>query len=139
MTYSVEYILEAKRDTWPVRGNALASGDDATDKEVEDAILERLYSGDVWAWASVAVHAVLLDEDGGEVARGSDYLGGCSYADENDFKADGYYTDMCNAALRDLRAECERLPAALQDLRAECKRLQVKSAVADEYLKGAAS
>ena len=45
-TYTIE--VTAAQDDIPVRGNAMASGDDATDRECEDDILTRLDSGDVW-------------------------------------------------------------------------------------------
>src|SRR5688572_13886675 len=86
------YNLEADFDDIPVRGNALAFGDDAEDKRCEDEIIERLESGDVWAWASVKV--TCCHKDLPEI-EGVDYLGGCSYLDESDFKQPGgYYDDM---------------------------------------------
>lgn len=85
-----------------VRGNALASGDDAADKACEDEILSRLDAGDVWAWARVTVRAEY------EGFTGEAHLGGCSYADEDDFKRGGYYDDMVREATDDLRAELKR-------------------------------
>lgn len=93
----VEFILEAKQDDLQVRGNALASGNYAEDKRVEDEIIERLDNGDIWAWASVKVTARWKEFEG------VDYLGGCSYYDEKDFKqAGGYWEDMKATALDDL-------------------------------------
>ncbi len=37
----------------PVKGNAMCSGDDDFDLQVETEILERLEQDDVWAWATV--------------------------------------------------------------------------------------
>lgn len=101
---TIRYELDADQDdTTPVRGNAMASGDDAADKDAEDEILSRLDSGDVWAWAIVTVRAILTTEEG-ETYEGSDTLGACTYRDAEDFKAGGYYEDMQDAALADLRA-----------------------------------
>ena len=73
-------LYATQEDDCPVRGNALASGDDAYDKKVEDEILERLDNGDVWAWAVVEVRAGYGD------LSASDYLGACSYESEKDFR-----------------------------------------------------
>ena len=91
----ITYKLFISQDDIPVRGNAMASGDEAEDKAVEDEILSRLDDGDTWAWASVNVQAsVTID---GEEFTGDDYLGGCCYHDTADFiTGNGYYDDMKN-------------------------------------------
>lgn len=89
-----------------VRGNAIVSGDDEYDKQVEDEIIRRLDNGDVWAWADVEVQGTYM----GLVA--SDYLGCCSYESESDFKNDGYYQDMCNNVLEELN---NRLAETIKD------------------------
>jgi hypothetical protein len=94
----VKFTIRAEMDETPVRGNALASGDDAEDRKQEDEIIGRLDAGDVWAWANVTVVARWRS------FQGSDNLGACSYASEEDFKTDGYFEDMCNTALADLNA-----------------------------------
>lgn len=99
----VEFILEADYCDIPVRGNALASGDDAADKACEDEIIRRVNDGDIWAWAYVTVTAKWRDMEG------RDSLGCCSYEDEEDFKADGYYDDMKQMAYADLIKKIERL------------------------------
>lgn len=98
----ITYTVTATADDIDVRGNALASGDDAADKAYEDEILARLDNGDVWAWASVEVEATITID--GHTFTGSDYLGGCSYADAEGFVAEGgYYQDMKAGALDRLR------------------------------------
>lgn len=97
MDTNVTYTIEVEPEHIPVRGNALASGDDAVDREVEDEILARLDRGDEWAWCTVKVTAH-YDE-----FTGVDYLGGCSYKSEIDFRKDAYFQDMCDAALADLK------------------------------------
>ena len=104
--------LTAELDDIPVRGNALASGDDDADRECEDAILTRLEAGDVWAWAIVVVTATL---DG---FTGSDCLGACSYADEESFREpDGYFDDLVNGARLDLEQKLEHAWKTLQEAR----------------------
>jgi hypothetical protein len=91
--YNVRLI--ATQDDTPVRGNALASGDDEEDRKYEDEIIRRINDGDVWAWANVEVHVTLADG-----RTGACRLGGCSYKDEADFKQDGgYYEDLINEAV----------------------------------------
>ncbi|GAG86978.1 unnamed protein product, partial [marine sediment metagenome] len=84
----VAFVLTIEPEDIPVRGNAMASGDEEVDRRVEDGIIERLDQGDLWAWCSVKVTATLLDDTDLE---GADYLGGCSYRDEEDFCQDGGY------------------------------------------------
>lgn len=53
----VKFNLSVKQDDIPVRGNVLASGDDALDREAENEAIRRLNQGDIWAWALVTVIA----------------------------------------------------------------------------------
>lgn len=101
----VMYAIEAEFDDIPIRGNALVSGDDELDKQVEDELIERVENGDVWAWASVKVTASIPGID----LEGVDYLGGCSYQDEEDFKRCGYYEGMKAEALADLEKQIEKV------------------------------
>ena len=98
--------IRAEFDDIPVRGNALASGDDAEDRAAEDEIIARLEAGDVWAWARVRVTVTHPDMPG---LDGWDSLGACSYRDEADFIAGGYYDDMVREALRNLIESSERV------------------------------
>lgn len=117
----VSYMLDVQQDEIDVRGNALASGDDAEDQAAEDAILARLNDGDVWAWAVVTVRAKLVVD--GVTFVGMDMLGGCSYADEADFRTPGgYYDDMRQQALDDLKA---RLVADVQRAKTASKALRL--------------
>jgi hypothetical protein len=94
-------------DDIPVRGNAMASGDDAYDKEVEDEIIRRLEGGDVWAWAKVEVRATYKG------LYGSAFLGACSYKDEKGFKeAGGYYGQMVGEACRELQDLIDKVGGA---------------------------
>lgn len=96
----VTYRIECLEEDTPVRGNALDSGDKAYDKQVEDEILARLHSDDLWAWCCVRVVATVTVD--GQTFEGDDYLGCSSYTDEADFKAGGYFEDMKKTALENL-------------------------------------
>lgn len=106
----IHYHIEIEQDYIPVRGNAIASGDDATDKAVEDEIIERLDNGDTWAWCTVCVVA----EAGG--AEGRAYLGACSYKDEAGFRAGGYYEQMQDEAKEDLMEQLRRAKKTLEEI-----------------------
>jgi hypothetical protein len=100
----VEYIIECLEEHATVRGNAMASGNDAEDKEVEDSIIEDLENGNEWAWCTVKVTAKYKD------IEGTDYLGGNSYKSEEDFITNsGYYEDMKEQAYTDLLTELRNL------------------------------
>jgi len=72
----------------PIRGNAIASGDDEFDREVEDKIINDLENGDEWAWCTVEVRASFHE------LHASAFLGCVSTKDEESFKSEGYYEDM---------------------------------------------
>jgi hypothetical protein len=97
--YEREYdiTLEAIPETVRVRGNAMASGDDEFDRQIEDEIVSRLESGDIWAWFTAKV--TVRDSYGREA---SDYLGCCCYEDARDFKRGGYYLDMIKACVDEI-------------------------------------
>lgn len=105
---TVEFNVEACQEYTEVRGNAMCSGDDDYDRKVEDRILANLDDGNVWTWASIRVSASI---DGIECA---DYLGCCSYKDEEDFLKDVYYLDMKCEALSNLRAKYEDSMRAIE-------------------------
>lgn len=46
----VKFWIEVEPERIPVRGNAFCSGDKEADRRVEDEIIARLKSDDVWAW-----------------------------------------------------------------------------------------
>src|SRR5690606_25924516 len=84
----VTYSIEIGKELTPVRGNLYESGDADALRRAENEVLERLEAGDLWAWCTVRVVARLGD------LEGSDFLGCCSYKDEADFMASGYFEDM---------------------------------------------
>lgn len=107
----VEFTLETLEEDIPVRGNAIASDDEDYDREIEDAILARLEDGDIWAWCCVKVTAKWNGFEG------DDYLGACSYANEEEFiRLSGYYDDMKERALDDLNATIEYYARRIEEL-----------------------
>ena len=88
--------LTVLQDDTPVRGNALASGDDTEDRKAEDEIIARLNDGDEWAWALVTVSVSALG------FTGTDTLGACTYANEHAFRVGDYFRDMVKNAANDL-------------------------------------
>lgn len=99
----VEFSIECLEEHIPIRGNCVASGNDAEDKEIEDNLIEQLNNGNEWAWCTVKVSASYKGQEG------TDYLGGCSYLSEKDFKEDGYYEDMKQTAFNELIQNLESL------------------------------
>lgn len=98
----VIFTLAAEQDDIPIRGNAIVSGDDDFDERVARDIEAQLEEGNVWAWASVKVTASWAG------FTGTDYLGGCSYKDEADFRQPGgYFEDMLTEAVKALVSEIE--------------------------------
>ena len=102
--------LRTEPEEVPVRGNALASGDDALDRKVEDDIIADLEGGNEWAWCCAVV----------EVSWGTfkdvAHIGCCSYKSEEDFRAGGYYDDMVAEALDGLNAGIAQILAEISPL-----------------------
>jgi hypothetical protein len=107
----VEFELTVEPEDIPVRGNAMASGDDELDKACEGEILDRLDRGDVWAWAYVKVIAKWNGFSGWAG------LGGCCYEDERHFVENSmYYEDLKHEALADLNRVIAEHARKLQPL-----------------------
>ena len=94
-----EVTVECLPEDVSVRGNAVCSGDEEYDKAVEDKIIADL-EFNPWAWCVVKVTATAEDLPGFE---GCDYLGGCSYSSEAEFRAGGYFDDMKTEAIAELK------------------------------------
>lgn len=106
----VEWVLRAEAEDVPIRGNCLASGNDADDEAAAVDIEAQLEGGNEWAWCC----AVLKGRYKGLCAI--ETLGCCSYASEADFTAPGgYYEDMQAAILDELQAQAEELCESLAD------------------------
>lgn len=102
----VEFSIECLPEDAPIKGNCSAI-DPETDARTEAWIKRELESGNQWAWCTVRVVGTY------EGLEADDYLGGCSYADEADFKNGGYYDDMRQTVLDALNENLERLEARL--------------------------
>ncbi len=93
----VTFTIECEPEDLPIKGNAMASGDNEFDAKVEREIREALEGGNAWAWCSVKVTASWNQ------CLGYAYLGCCSYDSQKDFETEGgYYEDMKQEALNDL-------------------------------------
>lgn len=105
----VEVFFAPEEEDIGVRGNISVSGDDVFDRTVEDAVIERLEYGDIWAW--FRAHVVVTTSVEGVPFTGHAYLGGCSYDDRDDFmeSAADYLRDLRDEALADLRTELNRV------------------------------
>jgi len=102
----VVYTLHAVPDDVPVL-HGHDSGDPEQNRRDKAEILARLDAGDVWAWADVEVRATVAVD--GHTVTGSDYLGGCCYADAADFMQEGgYYRGLRIGALKALVANLEQ-------------------------------
>jgi hypothetical protein len=114
---TVEFNLELLQDDTPIRGNAMASGDDDVDRRYENKIIAALEDGNDWMWANVRMTASV------DIDECWDSLHCCVYENRADFEDDRYYFDMKDEALRLLRIEHEEALKAIgrakRDLRAE--------------------
>ncbi len=77
----VTFTVEVEPEGMPFRGNAMASGDENVDNEVNDAIESELASGNEAAWCRITVTAGWIDTSNIEHEHyyGCDCLGGCSF------------------------------------------------------------
>lgn len=105
----VEIEIACLPETLEVRGNALASGVDDEDRACEDKIIADLENGNEWAWCCVRVTAKL-----GPFV-GTDYLGGCSYDSESQFREPGgYFNDMRQGAIDDMIEQAKAAGAVVR-------------------------
>lgn len=72
-------------------------------------IKQKYDEGNDWAWCCVKVTVTHKQADFVSIQ----YLGGCSYENEEDFKKDLYYEDMVNDALGDIQSAMEEMFAFL--------------------------
>jgi hypothetical protein len=81
----------------PVRGNAIVSGDDEYDRDLENQIINDL-EWNVWAWCDITVSLEL--EIDGNTLQGGDSLGACNYKNEKDFM-ESLYPEMVQNAINE--------------------------------------
>jgi hypothetical protein len=100
MNLEITYSLKVEPEDLPVRGN-VSMIDEATDRENEKKVLDRLERDDIWAWFSAIV--IAETEVNGVKYRGeSSWIGCCCYENEKDFREGGYYSDLEDEARIDL-------------------------------------
>ena len=107
----VVITLECLPEDIPIRGNAVFSGDPDFDRRVENKIIAKLDHNE-WAWCCVRVTArwkkyPKLAED--------EYLGCCSYANEDAFRKGGYFEDMCSETTDRLQTRLRAVFSALKE------------------------
>lgn len=86
------------RSDIPIKGNAIASGDDEYDRNVENQIISDLECN-VWAWCDITVSLEL--KIAGHVFKGKDIVAGCQYKDEHDFIKSGLFSEMVAVSFND--------------------------------------
>ena len=72
--------------------------DEKTLKWIEDSY----ENGNPYAWFCAKITVKYKDFEA------TDYLGGCSYKNEKDFKNGGYYWDMVNTCVKEINGDVER-------------------------------
>ena len=87
--------ITVRQSDIPIKGNAIVSGDDEYDRNVENQIADDL-EWNVWAWCDVTVSLELKVDD--YTLQGSDSLGACNYSNEKDFM-ESLYPEMVQNAI----------------------------------------
>jgi len=113
----VEFKLQIEPEDFPVRGNLVCTDNAALDTLYEDEVIERIESGDNWAWCCVHVTAQIP----GVALTGDAYLGGCTYDNEPQFRECPYFEDMMNEALEDLLIQLKAASVAYTELKEQLK------------------
>lgn len=130
---AVEFSFHIEPEDIPVRGNAMASGDDAADRELEDEILARLDRGDDVAWCMAVVTATL--EIDGETFKGTASLGACSYETEAQLRNECFeHYDLTSEALADLKATITATVTRGATAAKALKLLQLQIAMAEKLV-----
>lgn len=76
------------------------------DPGVRESFAEMVDQHGLWGWCMVKV--TVVDPTG--LLSAEVYLGGCSYKDEGDFRANsGYFDDMCEEALEAVHKQIETI------------------------------
>ena len=89
--------ITVRQSDIPIKGNAISSGDDEHDRNVEDQIIEDL-EWNVWAWCDITVSLEL--EVDSNTLQGGDSLGACSYKNEKEFM-ESLYPEMVQNAINE--------------------------------------
>lgn len=128
----VEYDYEAEPD-YDFAPDFM-SGDpeyEAEDRKMEEDAKRRLDQGDIWAWFMFRVIATWKDSTGKKYTGTSNYLGGNSYASEEDFRRDfeaGEFTDMKDDAYENLMSQVEDADTGMKAIRPKGARRSAQEA-----------
>lgn len=95
----VEFKVLTKPEWIPVRGNLIASGNDAEDTAAENEVLARLNRGDTLAWCIVVVEASWNG------LTGTASLGGCSLENRAALEETVEWHGLKEEALEDLNQQ----------------------------------
>jgi hypothetical protein len=106
----VTFETKVEPDDTPVRGNAMASGDDEFDRETEDGILKSLRSENHYAWCIITIEARW------EGFVGSSVLGGNSLKSDADVAETVESHELKAQALDDLNTRLQRIYASVSPL-----------------------
>jgi hypothetical protein len=97
----VQWSIHVERDGVEVGGNVRAADDDGAGRGAGRRILRRLGRDDYWAWCVVQVTGRYGPFEY------SDFLGGCSYRDRDEFVISGAYDDMRAEVLAHIQAQID--------------------------------
>lgn len=79
--------------------------DHIDERDIAEKVRDDYFNGNDWAWCCVKVIVTHKQADFVSIQ----YLGACSYENEEDFKKDTYYQDMVNEAIRDIQYQMEEM------------------------------
>lgn len=99
-------IVAEPEDTTPLDSYCvpgIISKDDPDAHRFVEKVQEMIDEYGLWGWCCVRVEVRL-----GPLV-GKEYLGGCSYEGENEFRNGGYYEQMVEAALSNLQYQVDEL------------------------------
>lgn len=101
--------LSCEPEDMRIEGNASAI-DPVTDAETVASIKAQLAAGNEWAWCTAHVRVTYKG-----IISADDYLGGCSYGSEADFRDTesdgGYFDNMVDTCLAEINAKLAQLCA----------------------------
>ena len=103
----ITYTIECLPEDMSVESGMFQREDGTHDTELIEQIRNDYASGNDWAWCCIKVTARI----DGIPLEGVDYLGGCSYRDQAEFEACGYFEDMKKEARASLIKQIEAVKA----------------------------
>ncbi len=106
ITVKAEDALESPLESYAVKG--IVSADSPECFQFCYNVQEMIDEHGLWGWCSVHVAARFGP------LYGHAYLGGCSYKDEDDFKAGGYFEQLRDEAIAELQWQIDELLELLE-------------------------